>query len=84
MFAKFQFSEQMNFRKKRWVYEKNKTMMIVYIILAILSISAFSHPDFFGSMGYSLAIDGIVAARGMCLVFALYSIGKAFSSFFED
>ena len=64
--------------------KKNKAMMIVYIILAILSICAFSRPDFFGSMGYSLAIDGIVAARGMCLVFALYSIGKAFSSFFEE
>ena len=64
--------------------KKNKAMMIVYIILAILSISAFSHPDFFGSMGYALAIDGIVAARGMCFVFALYSVGKAFSAFFEE
>ena len=63
--------------------KKNKAIMIVYIILAALSIVAFSRPDLYGSMGYGLAIDGIVAARGMCLVFALYSVGKAFSAFFE-
>ena len=63
--------------------EKNKSMMIVYIVLAVLSITAFSHPEIFGSKGYDLAIDGIVVARGMCLVFALYNVGKAFSAFFE-
>ena len=74
----------MNFKKEERFMKKNRIMMIVYIILAILSISAFSHPDIFGSMGYSLAIDGIVAARGMCFVFALYNVGKAFSAFFEE
>ncbi len=62
---------------------KNKAMMIVHIVLAVLSFSAFSRPDLFGSMGYALAIDGIVVARGMCFVFALYNVGKAFSAFFE-
>ena len=64
--------------------KKSKVMMIVHIVLAVLSISAFSNPDFFGSRGYDLAIDGIVVARGMCFVFALYNVGKAFSSFFEE
>ena len=59
-------------------------MMVVYILLAVLSIAAFSRPAFFGSMGYALAIDGIVVARGMCFVFALYCVGKAFSAFFEE
>ena len=39
--------------------------------------------EIFGSKGYDLAIDGIVVARGMCLVFTLYNVGKAFSAFFE-
>ena len=64
--------------------KKNRIMMIVYIVLAALSIGAFSRPDVFGSMGYALAIDGIVVARGMCFVFALYNIGKAFSAFLEE
>lgn len=64
--------------------KKNKSMMIVYIVLAVLSIGAFSYPDLFGSMGYDLATDGIVVARGMCFVFALYNVGKAFFSFFEE
>ena len=64
--------------------KKNKAMMIVYIVLAAVSISAFSYPDFFGSMGYGLSMDGVVVARGMCFVFALYNVGKAFSSFFEE
>ena len=64
--------------------KKNKAMMIVYIVLAAVSISAFSNPDLFGSRGYDLAIDGVVVARGMCFVFALYNVGKAFSYFFEE
>ena len=64
--------------------KKNKAMMIVYIVLAAVSISAFSYPDLFGSRGYDLAIDGVVVARGMCFVFALYNVGKAFSFFFEE
>ena len=64
--------------------KKNKAMMIVYIILAVVSISVFSYPDFFGSRGYDLASDGVVVARGMCFVFALYNVGKSFSSFFEE
>ena len=64
--------------------KKNRIMMIVHIVLAVLSISAFSRPDIFGSMGYALAIDGIVVARGMCFIFALYNVGKAFSAFWEE
>ena len=64
--------------------KKNRIMMIVHIVLAVLSICAFSRPGVFGSMGYALAIDGIVVARGMCFVFALYNVGKAFSTFFEE
>lgn len=64
--------------------KKNRAMMIVYIVLAVLSLGAFSRPALFGSMGYDLGIDGIVVARGMCFVFALYNVGKAFSAFFEE
>ena len=64
--------------------KKSRIMTIVHIVLAALSIGAFSCPDVFGSLGYALAIDGIVAARGMCFVFALYNIGKAFSASLEE
>ena len=63
--------------------KKNKIMMIVHIVLAVLSFLAFNNPDLFASGGFALAIDGLVVARGMCFVFALYNVGKAFSAFFE-
>ena len=63
--------------------KKNRIMMIVYIMLAVLSFWAFNNPGLFATGGFALAIDGIVVARGMCFVFALYNVGKAFSAFFE-
>ena len=60
--------------------KKHQVMMIVHILMAAAAFYAFRTPDLFGSMGYDLAIDGIVVARGLCFIFALYNIGKAVSS----
>ncbi len=60
--------------------EKSKIMMIVHLVIAAISLYVFLVPNIFGSHGYSLAKDGIVVARGLCLIFSMYNVGQAIKS----
>ncbi len=56
---------------------RHKVMMVVHIVLALVSFYAFAVPDLFGFNGYTLAVDGVVVARELSFLFALYSAGQA-------
>ena len=50
-----------------------KTILVLgKIIVVVLSLYCFFNPTTITFGGYSLAVDGTVVARTMCLLFALY------------
>lgn len=63
---------------------KNKVMMMVHIVIALICACVFLLPDFFLTGGYALAVDGVVVARAVCFVFGLYNAGQAVSRWVDE
>lgn len=55
----------------------NKIMAVVNVIIGLFCIGLFMVPNIFASNGYDLAINGIVVARSISLIYGLYCFEKA-------
>lgn len=55
---------------------KKMILGMVEVVIIIISLYAFFTPSVLIPSGYILSLDGVVIARTMCLIFALYNIVK--------
>ena len=64
--------------------KKEKGLMIMNLLIAIVCAYLTNFPNFFALGGYSHAVDGIVIARALIFIYGLYCLEKAFRYFLSE
>ncbi len=59
------------------------TYVVIKIILIIVAVYLFLHPEVFVTQGYQLAIDGAVVCRGISLICAINMVSSLLDNIYE-
>ena len=57
--------------------------LVVRLIAALITLYLYFNPATLADAGYSLGIDGIIVARTLCLLFALWQIVRFAEDLFK-